>query len=298
MLDAVLPHFTYRRHIARAMLNLVRGRPALRPLLDRRNWRHMQTYRQRELHCNVCEAVGRPFFDFPDLEVRRSHRIGELRETLQCATCGATMRHRVLAAAMLEILHRVTGRRHPTIRAAGPEGFGPLRILDSDSFSPIARLLRGSASYQVSSFRPKQTFDTEIEPGHYNLNLEKIGLPDASFDLVLTSDVMEHVRDDDAAHAEIARILRPGGHYVFTVPYDDTCPDEHRLVDTSGDEDRFLVPPQYHGDPLSGGILAYRVYGRSIFTRLARVGLQTEFQLINDDAALIVDGDVFIACRK
>ena len=39
-----------------------------------------------------------------------------------------------------------------------------------------------------------------------------------SFDAVVASDVLEHIEDDRAAAAEIARVLRPGGALVFTVP--------------------------------------------------------------------------------
>lgn len=43
-------------------------------------------------------------------------------------------------------------------------------------------------------------------------------LPDASFDLVLATDIIEHVDRDDIALKEIARVLRPGGHALLTVP--------------------------------------------------------------------------------
>lgn len=45
-------------------------------------------------------------------------------------------------------------------------------------------------------------------------------LPMASrtFDAVIASDVLEHIADDRSAVAEVARVLRPGGVFVFTVP--------------------------------------------------------------------------------
>lgn len=44
------------------------------------------------------------------------------------------------------------------------------------------------------------------------------GVPDASFDLIGSFDVIEHIDDDQAALAGIARCLRPGGKFVMTVP--------------------------------------------------------------------------------
>lgn len=41
---------------------------------------------------------------------------------------------------------------------------------------------------------------------------------DASFDFVLASDIIEHVTDDARAVREIARVLRPGGVALITVP--------------------------------------------------------------------------------
>ena len=42
--------------------------------------------------------------------------------------------------------------------------------------------------------------------------------PTASFDRVIASEVLEHIPDDDAAMAELARVLRPGGTMAVTVP--------------------------------------------------------------------------------
>lgn len=41
---------------------------------------------------------------------------------------------------------------------------------------------------------------------------------DASFDCVIISEVLEHLHDDDAAIAEISRVLKPGGLLAVSVP--------------------------------------------------------------------------------
>jgi SAM-dependent methyltransferase len=298
MLDSLLPHYTYRRLVVRLAYNWLRGRDSLGPRLNRHNFDRFSQYRKARLSCNVCETVGEPFFDFPDLNLRHDHRIGELRETLQCNHCGATMRHRALVHAFLQLASEKSGRMLGTVKEAGKVCLGGLRVLDTDAFSATSKMLRGQASYFVSSFEPDKPLNTLIGPNHYNIDLERIGFDDDSFDIVLTSDVMEHVRDIGSAHREIARILKPGGCYVFTVPYDPDCPGHHVLVDTVGEQDRYLVPPQYHGDPLTGGILAYRVFGRALFADLEKLGLSVEFQNIDDPAALIVGGDVFVATKR
>lgn len=51
-------------------------------------------------------------------------------------------------------------------------------------------------------------------------NGTNIPLPDASVDLVYSSNLMEHLHPDDAKHQlrEVHRVLRPGGTYVLLTP--------------------------------------------------------------------------------
>ncbi|MGH9239441.1 MAG: class I SAM-dependent methyltransferase [Vicinamibacterales bacterium] len=46
----------------------------------------------------------------------------------------------------------------------------------------------------------------------------RLPFKDSSFDLVMAADVIEHLDDDCAALAEFVRILKPGGHFILTVP--------------------------------------------------------------------------------
>jgi SAM-dependent methyltransferase len=47
---------------------------------------------------------------------------------------------------------------------------------------------------------------------------ERLPYPANTFDLILSHEVLEHVRDDRAALAEMARVLRPGGRAVIFCP--------------------------------------------------------------------------------
>jgi SAM-dependent methyltransferase len=46
----------------------------------------------------------------------------------------------------------------------------------------------------------------------------KLPFPDAAFDRVICSEVLEHIPEDVAAMGELTRVLRPGGTMAITVP--------------------------------------------------------------------------------
>lgn len=46
----------------------------------------------------------------------------------------------------------------------------------------------------------------------------RLPFADGSFDVVITSEVLEHIQDDVAAVAEMVRVLAPGGTFAATVP--------------------------------------------------------------------------------
>jgi SAM-dependent methyltransferase len=53
---------------------------------------------------------------------------------------------------------------------------------------------------------------------------------DEHFDFAMCIEVLEHIEDDGAALGEIARILRPGGHLVISVPYRHWFPSYFPLM--------------------------------------------------------------------
>jgi 2-polyprenyl-3-methyl-5-hydroxy-6-metoxy-1,4-benzoquinol methylase len=50
--------------------------------------------------------------------------------------------------------------------------------------------------------------------------VDKLDLPEASFDRIICTEVLEHTRDPEAILTTIARLLRPYGVAVITVPND------------------------------------------------------------------------------
>lgn len=60
--------------------------------------------------------------------------------------------------------------------------------------------------------------------------LEHLPFADASFDIVTCLDVIEHIDEDQSAVTEIARVIRPGGLLVLTVPAFQVFWSDHDVI--------------------------------------------------------------------
>lgn len=108
------------------------------------------------------------------------------------------------------------------IRDHAPEA-SPLRILDAgcgtggmlDQYRQWPDTEALGADFSADALRFSR------ERGHERLvgaDLMRLPFRSACFDVVSALDVIEHVPDDEAAVAEIQRVLRPGGILVASVP--------------------------------------------------------------------------------
>lgn len=78
-------------------------------------------------------------------------------------------------------------------------------------------------------------------------SLLEIPLADESVDMVMSTQVIEHIDDHEKAAAELCRVLKPGGHALITVPHPpEPFPnDDHRREGYTADELAALFSP--HG---------------------------------------------------
>jgi SAM-dependent methyltransferase len=111
------------------------------------------------------------------------------------------------------------------------------------------------------------TADLNDPAADLRLDITAIDLPDASFDAVICSHVLEHVHDDAAAMRELRRITSPGGWCLIMVPID---PDRAHTY-----EDPSIVAPAarerafWQHDHV-------RLYAADIGERLAAAGFAVE----------------------
>ncbi len=64
----------------------------------------------------------------------------------------------------------------------------------------------------------RHALDEDLRVDYHVADAAGLPFTDHSFDLVVASEVLEHVEDLQAVLGEIARVLRPGGLFVFDTP--------------------------------------------------------------------------------
>src|SRR5262249_23668182 len=138
------------------------------------------------------------------------------KESLDCAFCGAKLRARRLASVLLRTLPAAQPVRSVRAWAARPEA-RRLRIAEVNRIEGLHDVLAGLAGFAGSDYRDDVPPGTVVD-GVRSEDLTRLTYEDASFDLLLTSETLEHVPDLGAALGEIRRVLVPGGVHIFTIP--------------------------------------------------------------------------------
>lgn len=189
-----------------------------------------------------------------------------IRETYFCQNCRASLRHRCQAEAILGWHGDSTC--HSIANLANLESFRALSVYEPGLVGPYRREFSSLPSYHLSYFWEDCPTGEERE-GIRNEDLMNLTYPDNRFDLIITSDIMEHIRRPYEAFGEIKRVLKPGGAHVFSIPVLDPLPKKTIYrVDTSGDEDINLLPPRYHIAGTGDKSLVYTEYGEDMIARL------------------------------
>jgi SAM-dependent methyltransferase len=187
------------------------------------------------------------------------------RESSWCGQCGSNLRVRRLADVLLE--HYADAARSLAALVEEP-GFGGLRVAEVNSIG---------AAHAVLDRHPRLRYSEY--PGE---DICALSYADGEFDLVLTSDTLEHVPDWRQALRETRRVLRDGGRHVFTIPL---VPSRRQTAA------RDSLPPQYHGrgsGPLAllsrkrADFLAHTDFGMDVLDELRVCRFDPEVHFYDD----------------
>jgi SAM-dependent methyltransferase len=81
---------------------------------------------------------------------------------------------------------------------------------------PPLRLAGTDISARILETARKSTDQSGLDVDYQRANLERLPFDDCSFDLVLCTQVIEHLLDPQAGVRELARVLAPGGKLVLS----------------------------------------------------------------------------------
>ncbi|WP_283254765.1 class I SAM-dependent methyltransferase [Luteimonas galliterrae] len=218
----------------------------------------------------------------------------DLRERLHCLHCACNSRQRAAGMAL---------------RAAVAEARSA-RVYATEQASPFFIALRGRfprsrGSEFVSGLEKRLRLSLWLlrqgAPGWvHRQDITALSFADASLDAVVSLDVLEHVPDYDKALREFARVLRPGAILVLTVPFHERHRDSRviaRLRDDGGID--HVGEPEFHGDPLSGGVLCFHHFGWGLIERLRAAGFSdADACRVHDPARGLPQGQWVLRARR
>lgn len=158
-----------------------------------------------------------------------------------------------------------------------------MKIWDTQSTGPFVDVLKDedgfvSSEYISDDSIPGQVISTPSYTARHESMMNSSFLSN-SLDLVISSEVLEHVPYPYVAHKEVHRVLKRGGAHVFSVPYDinsETDTETARLLPNKSI--LFSRSPVYHDDPIrQEGILVFNIFGNEMVRKLCRLGFDAHF---------------------
>ena len=185
------------------------------------------------------------------------------RETCACPECGLINRWRGCLHVFEEVCKPTTEDR----------------IYLTESLSPVCQNLAARFPLLSSSeYLPDAAFGeltTRNDVIVRNEDVTNLAFADASMDIVLCFDVLEHVSEYRSALMEFYRILGAGGQLVLSVPFSGQHETLVRATLDGEGNVNHLVEPCYLGDPLSDqGVLCYYDFGMDLLDEMGEVGFE------------------------
>ncbi len=185
------------------------------------------------------------------------------REALLCAKCGLNNRQRFMASHALGLL-----------RSKGDDS----RLYSYEQATAFFGRMRERLGDRAvgSEYLGPDMLPGQVKDGIRHEDATSLSFPDASFDVLVSNDVFEHVPDIGATLFEARRVLRPGGSLLFTVPFYGTDATEQCAALVAGTV-QHLSNPEYHGDPVrpEEGSLVFYHFGWDLLDYCRNAGFST-----------------------
>ena len=165
----------------------------------------MEINQAAPVHCSICGNTGPP--------VDNGNK--SIRENFACAKCRSALRYRDQGAIIVDEFS--DGVATCIDQLVARRCLDDVTILECARRGPFMRRLRGLPRYSQSYYWEDVPFGTEVD-GVSSQDLRDLTYETDVFDLIITSDVFEHVFDHGRAFREVHRVLKPGGIHVCSIP--------------------------------------------------------------------------------
>lgn len=206
-------------------------------------------------HCTICESSFNRFIKLQNGE-------------LLCARCGSLPRDRRLYDLLKKenLLHG--------------------KLLD---FSPSRALYRKLKKIPGLEYYPSDFANEFIS--NYQFDITAIKLEDNFFDLIICYHILEHIKEDKKAMAELFRVLKPGGTMLLQSPFREIeILEDHSII---SEEQRM----KYFGQ--KDHVRIYSVKG--ISERLSLAGFSLNILRFDEQASNssgFSEKEVVLICKK
>jgi len=214
---------------------------AKRPLRAGRRLLQSLPYRGTERVCPICNGESSRFAPFGT----------PTRDEGRCIHCDSLERHRFLWLYLTMCTDLFDGRHKRMLHVAPEPCFVP--------------------RFEARLGRDYLTADLANPRAMLRMDIEDIQFPDAAFDVIYCSHVLEHVRDDRRAMREFRRVLKPDGWAILLVP----------IMSDATFEDESIVDPAERLKAF-GDETHVRRYGPDYADRLRESGFEARITAVPD----------------
>jgi SAM-dependent methyltransferase len=196
------------------------------------------------------------------------------RENLVCMHCGLNSRVRAALGLLFEKVELTESTRiylseQATHTFVWMQSNLPCEVTGSE-FEPDA-----SRRLELSEY-----LHTIGGLGEVQFNdVTNLDFADGELDAIVSFDVLEHVPDYKKALSEFSRVLAEDGLLIATFPFCDAPRTVVRARIGADGIVEHLCEPEFHGDPISGGVLCYYHFGWDILEDCRRSGFR-EAQMV------------------
>lgn len=205
------------------------------------------------------------------------------REGTYCVNCNCCVRTHQLSVAILQVLNKKIGTNFSNLNLAFKDkNVQELKIAEINSLGNIHPFLAQSPNLWYSEF-------LSTNPAIRSENLESLSYEADFFDLVLTSETLEHVPNIDKAFSEIYRVLKPGGKHIFTTPVVWDRPTTRVRAYMENGQVVNILPPSYHGSKAKNqsDYLVFYEFGKDLVARCEKAGFKVDLLQDKENASLV-----------